>query len=771
MNRSLIRYPLGILVVIACALTHAQTSGLIEEIIVTAQKREQNLQDTPISVTAFSGAAIEQMGFRQSVDITAQTPNFSVGYPNGESGVPALFIRGVGLSDFRVFTPAAVAPYADEVYVAQNAGQIFQLLDLERIEVLRGPQGTLYGRNATGGAVNYIARKPTEEWEGWARASAAEYGYTKFEGAAGGPISDQLGIRISALKTDSDGWLENNFTGNDVQGLDELAWRALIEWDVNDDLDLLFNVHGGSTKNDASQYGHLGVWTGFFSFTNCATSLILAGQCVDALGYSENFAGTTIDGIAYSDASSFDEGNYNLEAENDTDFWGVSLKANWQIEDILLTSITAFDDLDDLRPEETDASPNALLEGVLGVEQETFSQELRLSQQREGWSWIAGGYYLNDEASDQTGFDVLPFLRPGFVGVDDPAICADAQGIGPPPGNPSGFCPGGSAFTTGSRSTQEITSWSLFGDASIDLSEAVTLDVGLRYTDEEVKLDVLEIYVEPAAGNPVRLSAKSTENFDNVSGRAIANWRVTDDVLLYGGISTGFKGGGIDNDAVGVAPFDSEDLISYEAGFKTMLLDGRVRFNGALFFYDYSDLQVFTFVVVGAQAFSVLTNASDAEIFGGELELQWLPTDTTFVNLGLGYLDTEYEDFIDSVTGNDLSGNEIVMSPELSFNGLVQQDIPLGNNGTLTLQLDFSYQDDVFFDPQNNPLLSEDSYWIWNGRISWASADDKWEVAAWGRNLGDEEYLVYAFDLSFLGFNEEMLGIPRTIGAEATYRF
>ena len=165
--------------------------NVIEEVIVTAQKREQNLQETPVSVTAFSGDTIEALGFRQSVDITAQTPNFSVGYPNGDTGVPAPFIRGVGLNDFGVLNQGPIAAYADETYISSNAAQIFQLLDVERVEVLRGPQGTLYGRNATGGAVNFVSRKPTQEWSGWGRAGAGSWNSTKFEGAIGGPLGQR----------------------------------------------------------------------------------------------------------------------------------------------------------------------------------------------------------------------------------------------------------------------------------------------------------------------------------------------------------------------------------------------------------------------------------------------------------------------------------------------------------------------------------------------------------------------------------------------------
>ena len=746
----------------------AESDGLIEEVIVSAQRRDENLQVTPLSITAFTADAIDALGFTQSIDIAAQTPNFSIGYPNGETGIPAMFIRGVGVSDFRVFTPAAIAPYADEVYVAQSAGQIFQLLDMDRIEVLRGPQGTLYGRNATGGAVNYVSKKPTETLEGDVSLTVAEFGYTNLEAAVGGPISDTLGYRLAIAKTDSDGWMENNLTGNDQQGVDELAYRALLEWDLSDTVNVLFNIHGGNTKSDAVQYRHLGLLDATGEM--CAMADIRAGSCVDAFGYSENQPFTTADGTTIPAASAYDEGSYNVEAENDTEFWGTSLTVKVDIGDIQFTSITAYDDLDDIRPEETDASPNELISGILGVLQETFTQEFRFSQQRDGWNWIGGAYYMNDEADDQSGFNILGDLRPFFTGVDDADFCGDGVAF-PPPGNPNGFCPAQFVFDGASRSNQTITSFSLFGDASIDLSDTLQLNLGLRYTDEEVEHDVLERYNEPVAGSPIRLQGNGKKDFDNVSGRAILDWQMNENVLFYGGISTGFKAGGIDSTSDGIVPYDSEELINYELGFKTTLADRSVRFNGSIFSYDYTDLQVFTFVVVGAQTFSVLSNASDAKVNGAELELQWFPTSNTFINLGMGFLDTEYEDFVDTVTGDDFSGNQIVMSPDLTYNGLIQHDFPLSGGSMLTAQLDFSYQDDVFFDAQNSPLLSQDSFSLYNARLAWTSADSDLEVALWARNLADEEYLVYAFDLSFLGFNEEMLGAPRTYGIGVSYDF
>ena len=760
-----IKFGRGVLGIFVLCLPHwvtAEISGspMMEEIIVTAQKREERLQETPVSVTAFTGDAIEALGFRQSVDITAQTPNFSVGYPNGDTGVPAPFIRGVGLNDFGVLNQGPIAAYMDEIYISSNAAQIFQLLDVERVEVLRGPQGTLYGRNATGGAVNYVSRKPTTERDGWFRAGIGSWDQRKIEGAFGGPLGENTAFRATMLKSDSDGWMKNRFTGNDQQGVDEFAWRVLLETQPNESLNLLFNLRGGKTESDAVQYRHLGVWDADGNM--CDNQAILALQCVDIFGYSEQASYTTLNGDTAPAVPGYNEGNYDFEALNDTEFWGVSLTADWTIGDYVITSISSFDRVDDFRPEETDVGPNDILTGELAVEQETFSQELRLSWAEDKWSWLAGLYYLKDDATDNTAFDILRDFRPSTIG-DDVNCTA-------PPGNPGGLCPEQFVFKTKSGTDQEITSFAAFFDTSYELSDRLTLSGGLRYTDEEIKHDSYYFYDEPEGGNPAQPGFPAVEDtdFSDVSGRIVLDAQVSDELLLYGGITSGFKAGGIFSTSDGIATYDEEKLLSYEVGYKATLADGRLSFNGSAFYYDYEDLQVYAYVIVDGLGFSTISNAADAEIYGAEFELQWLPVENLFVNLGLGLLSTEYQDFV--TPDGDFSGNKIPMSPELTVNGLIQYDIPLQSNDVITLQADFNYQDEVYFDALANPLLREDDYWLLNARISWASADDKLEVAAFGRNLGDEEYMVYAFDLSFFGFNEEMIGTPRAFGLEVTYQ-
>jgi iron complex outermembrane receptor protein len=736
----------------------------MEEVVVTAQKKEQKLQDVGISVTVFSGETIEKLGLRQSTDVASQTPNFSVGYPNGENGVPSSFIRGVGLNDFGVTNSGPIATYVDDVYVASNAAQIFQLLDIERVEVLRGPQGTLYGRNATGGAINYIARKPGDQMEGIAKISIGTYNTSKIEVAYGGPVSEKLGFRGAIVKNDSDGWLENQVTGNDLNGTDDIAYRFLFDYQKSEDFNVLLNLHGGETNSDSTVYGHRGVLDPD-TLEPCMPARIARSECVDFLGYR--------------DVGAYDEGSYDFEVENDTTFWGASIRADWDVRGTIFTSITAFDEIDDSRPEETDASPNDVLTVQLAVEQQSVSQELRISREHDSVSWQVGFFYLKDDAQDNSSFDLFRVLRPLVESVDPDAY-------------PNGFSPGGfwsgvdedgapngpPVFETSQATNQHIKSKAIYADLTWDINEQWDMSAGIRYTEEEISQRNSQGFVE--SGNYIPLmDQRNRDDFNDVSGRIVVNYHPDADTMYYGSISTGFKAGGINNPLLEPAtPYDEENLFSYEAGIKSTYRDGKLRLNAAAFYYDYSDLQVFRTVNAGGVVSNILSNAADAEILGAEIELQMLPTDSLFISLALGLLDTEYKSFViqgaDPVTGETtwevLSGNEITMAPEVSFSGMLLYDIPLSSYGAVQMQLDFSYQDDVFFNSANDPLFTQDSYWLWNARAAWTSPQDSFEIAIWGRNLGDEEYLSYAFDLSELGFHELMLGTPRVVGIEFIYR-
>ena len=250
----------------------------------------------------------------------------------------------------------------------------------------------------------------------------------------------------------------------------------MLETQFSDDFTVLLNVHGGKTESDAVQYRHLGVWNATGDM--CSTTEILAGQCADIFGYSENAPYTTLNGVDAQAVPAYDEGNYDFEAQNDTEFWGVSVTADWTLGNYSITSITSFDKMDDFRPEESDGGPNNILTGELSVNKETLAQEFQVKWQDDKWSWIAGLYYLNDEATDNTAFDILRDLR--FSAVGDDVNCSA------PAGNPTGFCPEGFIFKSKSGTNQEINSLALYFDTSVNINDDLKLSMGVRYTDEEI---------------------------------------------------------------------------------------------------------------------------------------------------------------------------------------------------------------------------------------------------------------------------------------------
>jgi iron complex outermembrane receptor protein len=735
----------------------------MEEVVVTAQKREESLQDVAISVTAFTGENIEKLGLRQSTDIASQTPNYTVGYPNGENGVPSLFVRGVGLNDFGVTNSGPIATYVDEVYISSNAAQIFQIMDLERVEVLRGPQGTLYGRNATGGAINFVARKPGDALEASALVSIGTYSATKVEAAIGGPVSETLGIRGAFVKNDSNGWIKNQVTDNDLNGTDDLSYRLLFDWHPTENLDLLLNLHGGETKSDSTVYQHRGVLDPI-TFEPCSPARIENFQCVDFMGYRET--------------DDYDEGSYDLEATNDTSFLGASIKANWDVRGTIFTWIAAFDQIQDDRPEETDASPNDILTVLLAVDQQSFSQELRVSRELNNLNWLVGLYYLKDDATDRGSFDLFRVLRPAVEATDPGAypggfspaglwsgVDENGVGIGPP------------VFQTRQATNQHIQSLAIYGDLSWEINDRWGISLGVRYTEEEINQRNSQGFQEGGTYIPL-MDDDNSSRFNDTSGRLVVNYQWQPDVMIYAGATTGFKAGGVNNPLLEPATkYDDESIVNYEAGIKASLLNSRLRVNAAAFFYDYANLQVFRTVNSGGTISNILSNAADSRIMGAEIEAQMILGDNLFVSFGIGLIDTEYENFIvegvDPNTGattfEDLSGNEITMAPDRTVNGLILYDVPVDLFGSLQLQLDFSYQDEMFFNSANDPLFSVDGYWLVNARATWTSRNERFGISFWGRNLGDEEYLTYAFDLSELGFHELMLGLPRTAGVEFSY--
>ncbi|MBR9910085.1 MAG: TonB-dependent receptor [Gammaproteobacteria bacterium] len=743
-------------------LSGSVSAAVLEEVVVTAQKREQNMQDVSVSVTAFSGNALRELSLTSSTEIAAQTPGLNIGTPVGEGNNPSISLRGVGLNDFNDNNEGPIAVYRDEVYQSAMPGLTFQLFDLERVEVLRGPQGTLYGRNATGGLVHFISKKPSDEFEGYVDLTLAENNQVKLEAAVGGALGEKVQGRLSVASNQHDGYVKNRI-GPDANEADSYAYRAQLNVDINDNLSALLNVHGGESDTNAPQYQH--------EATDDGTG---AAGVADFYGYRDS------DGDPFA-------GDYDREGVLNIESSGASLTLNWSSGDLQFVSITAVENVEKLHQEDTDVGPFDGVTPDFASENDQVSQEFRLSGSNARSNWVLGAYYFDNEVDGALDIDV------NFPGPLVDAIT----------GAPDGTF--GTDFVTFFNYdvdyVQTTESTGIFGQYEYILSDLVKLSMGLRYTTEERTMDyqnrtdgdpdaVLNSCLLPA-GDPCDLglgaSFPGTVTFldftdanpavgnlneidvDNISGKLGIDITPADNILVFANVARGFKSGGFNGGFLdftdGVmesdVAFDEEQLTSYELGVKTNTSDGKLRFNATVFYYDYKDYQALTFA-----GLSQFINNSDATVQGLDLELVWMPTENWDINLGASVLDTEVDEV--QVRGADpVRGSEMVLAPEFSLNGLVRYQA----TDALSLQLDFNHQGDHYFDITNSDRSKEDAYTVFNARVGY-QVNENLKVALFAKNLTDEEYRVYTFDFTGpAGLNQQFYAPPRWVGANLNYSF
>lgn len=725
-------------------------------VIVTTQKRAQNIQDVSVAVTAFMGEEMRELNMTSSIDIAAQTPGLNIGTPVGEGNNASISLRGVGLNDFNDNNEGPIAVYRDDVYQSAMPGLTFQLFDLERVEVLRGPQGTLYGRNATGGLVHFISKKPDEEFGGYVDLSFAEYNQIKMEAAVGGRLTDSIQTRISVATNNHDGYVKNRI-GKDANEADSVAYRLQVNFDFNDELSALVNFHGGETDTIAPQYQHEAT----------------AGT-TDFYGYADT------DGDVW--AGEYDqEGLLNIESQ------GFSLTVDWGGDDIDFTSITAVEEVDKIHQEDTDVGPFPGIEPQFVSNNEQFSQEFRLTGSTDSTHWVLGAFYFTNEVTGALDIDVN---YPGPL-VDEIT------------GSPAGTF--GSDllpfFNYDVDYLQKTDSVGLFGQVEYKLSEKFTLTSGLRYTQEDRSMnyqnrtdgnpdavlnfclitpgDVCDFgfgsgwpgtntFLDFTDANPAVGKLNNIDN-NNISGKIGFDYHPADDVLIFFNIAKGFKSGGFNGgfldftDGIVVAdiPFDEEDLTSYEIGLKSILGDGAVRFNATAFYYDYKDYQALTFS--GLSQF--ITNA-DATIQGLDMELTFLNSDDWDISLGASFLDTKVNEI--SIRGGETFTNtEMVQAPGVSFNGVIRYYA----TEDLSLQIDFNHQGKQFFDITNSAVSKENAYTVFNARVGYQVSDDL-KISAYIKNLSNEEYRVYSFDFTgSAGLNQSFYAPPSWYGINLAYTF
>jgi iron complex outermembrane receptor protein len=693
----------------------------LDEIIVTAQKRQQSLQDVPISVTAFSGEQAKNLGIDSTLDLALYTPGLTMGQNSGDGDFPFISIRGVSQRDFSDINESPSAVYIDEFYKANLIGLDQQIFDIDRVEVLRGPQGTLYGRNATGGLIHYITAKPSDEPGGYVELTVGEYDRVKLEGAIGGPLGETVSGRLSFLRHEHDGWVRNSVDGaEDGNALESTSVRGQLLFEPSETFSVGLMFQRSENDNEAgNMFQHVSADDPPPTFR----SIPNIGQP----GFA-GFLEPTPDDLrdTHSNRDIF------LETEQTT-FIG---RVEWSVNDLDFVSVTGWEETSKDATFDSDGTPFERGTEV-HPEGEQISQELRVSGESGSVTWLAGIYYID--------YDVT-----GSQSRCSPGSCATNR------------MPVQYALSTDSLA--------VFGNLDYAFSDQLSLTLGLRYTDEQKdyslnNLDTGLVFNASTVGDLAKLDES------NVDFNVRLNWTPSDDILIFGGVSRAHKAGLFNlgftarANAIPGIPVDSETLTAYELGLKSDFMDGRGRLNGAIFYYDYKDSQAFQFdgTTLSAQAFN-----SDAEIAGAELELSITPVEGLNLIANLTFMDAELQDVV--LFGLQEVDSKMPLTPDLQGSLIARYEWPVWG-GRLAIQGDLSWFDDQYFDSFNSPSHFEDSYSIANVRAIWFSDDDKWRISVFGENIADEEYRTFSFDLAFLGFSTDVYGKPSWYGASVGYNF
>lgn len=736
------------------------SQGVLQEVVVTAQKREQNLQDVGISMAALSANDLKSMGVSSVDQLGSSVPGVMI-FQFGEEATTTITIRGVSQNDFADHNEAPVAVYQDGAYNSFIGGAGFTLFDVDRIEILRGPQGTLFGRNATGGLVQVISKKPTDTFEAYVSADGGEYGLAHVEGAVSGPLTDTISSRLSLSATQQDGNVTNTF-GRDKQGTDNVSGRLQFDLHPSDDVKLLLNVRG--LRDDVKGTVAYKPKSALFS-AGVANGLVsYANDFAQYQAFCQGFFGATpppgsTDCFGFTDPKPSDPWTVAQDEDGvmDRKQFGTTATLSWKINpDVQLTSISDYLKLDRLYVEDTDGTTNTLFHFYSDVDSWQASQELRLNGNAAAgtFNWQAGLYYLKIEHDILTGADA----NTGFGAPTD--------------------------FFTANTNRQSTRSYSAFGQVDWAFADQWSVTAGVRYVSDKKQMTIgasclfdgcgtlglIAPGIVQGIGFNETVAPGLTERSDkDVAAKVELDWRPIDGLLTYMSVNRGIKGGGFNAAAVSgipinYVPYEPEVLTAYELGVKSTFFDQRAQLNTSVFYYDYENYQAFT--LTGFSPFVFNTSATTR---GAEVELRFLPVRSVDVSIGLSYLDAVAKDVPLQFPSGPFVDQTPPQSPEFTGSATVRKNWALAS-GTVSLQGTVNHVGKRYFNTINHPAVSDTSYTAGNARLSYMDAEERWEVALWANNITNEEYLLTAFDLSTTnGVVSQVYAPPRQIAATISY--
>ena len=703
----------------------AQAQEEIEEVVVTAQKREQRLIDVPVAVSAFSKDFLKDYRVDSVDDLVRYTPGLT-GYNYGVSN-PIMVIRGLSGNDFGSGADATFGVYVNDVFTGRKTTSINDIIDIERVEVVKGPQGTLFGRNSTAGAVSITTNRPGPDYEAEIAVKAGNYNLWQADAAINIPINDTLYFRGAVRGRTRDGYVKNIVDGNEFPDDDEtVVGRASLRYVPSDNLDIEVAVdghfHNGNTPAVKSSYRIIGAAFGLSP--QLASAILSPGE---KYGKYEDIASNLPDrGVSGH--------------KDDQDIAMVSGHIEWDVsEDLSVTSITAYRQYDVDFGDDDDGTPYTFLHTFQAEQQHQFSQEVRLNGKWNKLDWFLGASIL-DEKIDVLGrvhYDESLYLIGPRTLVEERVI-TNADNFG----------------------------WAIYGDATYAITDRLNFSAGVRYSDDNKDFTIqiptdpvngFNIVLYPTADVPVSLS----DSFSAWQPRFAIDYHWNDYIMTYAGVSRGFRAGGYNNYAV-QAKFDPEYVWSYEVGAKAQSADGRFAGEVAGFHYTYDDLQVL--LPIGG-AF-IVQNAAQASGEGMELSVNAEPIDGVTFFSNLTWLNTEYDKFIVSPT-DDRSGNELTRAPDIKANVGGQYKFPLFGQVSGFIRADWYYTSKFYFNSTNSAFVTQDPYSLINGAFGIEGQDGHWRVTVFGDNLLNERYLLSAGGL----FGDTTVRAPpRYYGVEFSYR-
>jgi iron complex outermembrane receptor protein len=745
------------------SVTSISSAQEIEKISITAQKRIQSITEVGVTTTAFAGDALEEIGVENAVDLGAHTPGL-VAVNATSGGTPIFAIRGIGLDDFSPNNTSGVGVYTDEIFASSPVYLGGQLFDIERVEVLKGPQGTLYGKNTTGGAINFITKKPTDDFEAYIEADYSSYQTVEITSAVSGALTDTVNARFAFNYANSDeGWQEDVETGEEFGLVDTFAMRGQLSFELGNTGSGLLRVYSSQDKSKPSSPSSEGI--------------------EDVFG-DDSFA-------ELNSPSKGDKVKVgNLPVMRDESGSGISLTLDYSLDSFDVISITSMDQYEREIVDNYDGSSVATMELIQENELEQWAQEIRfVSTSSDDFTWVAGFNISNEEVDSVDIFDDSFFVTDsGFDGVLYPE---DISAIG--------------LDQFKSDYIQITDSYGAYLHTETQLNESWKLIAGIRYSNDERSFDGEATNISFGEIIPVTtLNESHTE--DAITGKIGLDWKVNRDLLIFGNIATSYKSGvyygGAVLDAEAWSYVEPEDVTSAEIGYKWTLLDGSMQFNGALFALEYENRQSLLTFVSGefsdfngfAVADTTLANIPESETMGFEMDVLWQPTDELTLQAGIAYLDSEVTKapstndlrginadpsvndqanengfgFVDALAAPLENGAVLSQAPEWSYNALIAYDIPLGEDLYLKFQTSYSWSDTQYAQLADNNA-KYGSINSLDGLISLSSDADSWKVSLWARNLQDTDAETY----SFTGFAGRTVyhQKPTTVGITFKYDY